>query len=290
MSHKKRPPTRSEPLRLFHQVGWGERLGRLGKRLAPGLARIGVRRPALFAYATMYLEVILGKGAGAGWDLRGEVSVALRFIRGLNPVVLDVGAHEGNWTRALLSVRPASRVTQFEPALVNVELLRRSLPPNVDLVEAAVSDRSGEIDFYTASTSDLGSVHARRESIFADRYYAVTSVPAVTLDDEIQQRGLTRVDFLKLDIEGHELAALRGGLRSLEAGIIRALSFEFGSGNINSRTFFHDYWDLLSPLGYQIYRICPGGHLLPISRYYEDLEHFRNVSNYVASLEAPSCP
>jgi hypothetical protein len=55
---------------------------------------------------------------------------------------------------------------------------------------------------------------------------------------------------MKMDIEGHELFALRGAKRALARGVIRPLSFEFGTGNINSRTFFRDYWDLLTSVAW----------------------------------------
>ena len=80
------------------------------------------------------------------------------------------------------------------------------------------------------------------------------------------------------------LFALRGATHALSQGIVRALSFEFGAGNVNSRTFFRDFWELLSPYGYGFHRICPGGTTLTISDYYEDLEFFRGVSNYLAVL------
>ena len=64
---------------------------------------------------------------------------------------------------------------------------------------------------------------------------------------------------------------------------MRAISVEFGSGNITTRTFFHDIWDLLHPRGYQLARIAPGGRLIPVTEYYEDLEYFRGVTNYLAT-------
>ena len=67
--------------------------------------------------------------------------------------------------------------------------------------------------------------------------------------------------------------------------MIKALTFEFGSGNVNSRTFFRDFWDLLNPLGYKIYRILPSSRMMPIKEYYEDCEYFRGVSNYLAVLQ-----
>jgi hypothetical protein len=87
-----------------------------------------------------------------------------------------------------------------------------------------------------------------------------------------------------MDLEGHELFVLRGAAQALKRGYIRALTFEFGSSNVNSRTYFHDFWDLLSAYGFEIKRIYPGGTVMKVSEYYEDLEYFRGVTNYLAVL------
>jgi hypothetical protein len=93
------------------------------------------------------------------------------------------------------------------------------------------------------------------------------------------------VDFMKIDVEGHELAVLNGAIKSLKGRLIKALSFEFGSGNLNSRTFFHDFWDMLTPLGFHIFRILPSSRLMPINKYSEDCEYFRGATNYIAILK-----
>jgi hypothetical protein len=110
-------------------------------------------------------------------------------------------------------------------------------------------------------------------------------VPVVTIDSVIEDKKLDRIDFMKMDIEGHELFALKGAMQALEAHKIKALSFEFGSGNVNSRTYFRDFWNLLRPLDFEFHRICPGGMTVPVREYYEDLEVFRGVTNYIARLE-----
>jgi hypothetical protein len=53
---------------------------------------------------------------------------------------------------------------------------------------------------------------------------------------------------------------------------------------VNSRTFFRDFWELLAPLSFELRRICPGGKTTVVKSYYEDLEPFRGVTNYVAIL------
>ena len=275
----------SEPNSRPHHRGLVRLVGVAAKRVAPILSSVVRLWPDGAAYAAMYTEVLLGKGAGAGWDLQSETDVALRFLRSKRPTVFDLGAHQGSWSRAIVEARPEARLIQFEPNPENIAILEEAQLPNVEVVATAVSDRKGVTSFYASSTSDLGSLHRRRESIFQDRTYKAISINTVTLDDILSERCIERVDFVKMDIEGHELQALAGAEKSLASGRIRTLSFEFGSGNINSRTFFHDFWDLLTPLGFRIYRVCPGGWLLPITAYYEDLEYFRNVTNYVATLE-----
>lgn len=88
-----------------------------------------------------------------------------------------------------------------------------------------------------------------------------------------------------MDIEDHELFALRGAQRSLAAGKIGALAFEFGCGNINSRTFFRDYWELLTAANFAIYRIRPHGQTIPVLEYFEDAEYFQGATNFVAELK-----
>mgnify|MGYP006172137911 FL=1 len=45
------------------------------------------------------------------------------------------------------------------------------------------------------------------------------------------------------------------------------------------------YWDLLDGFGYRLFRVLPSSRLLPIVGYYEDCEHFRGVTNYLAVLD-----
>jgi hypothetical protein len=105
-----------------------------------------------------------------------------------------------------------------------------------------------------------------------------------TLDAFVASKDIACIDFLKIDVEGHEMSVLKGGANSIEAGKVRAIAFEFGSADVYSRIFFRDIWDFLTGHDYKIRRIVPGGNLVEVESYYEDLEHFRGVSNYIAAL------
>jgi FkbM family methyltransferase len=235
-----------------------------------------------------YLNLLVGKGSGSGWD-KTETTATADVIRHSccsdHPTVIDCGANRGNWMNKLRHNLGTDngRWIAIEPAHENVQLLQ-SLP-NIEVIEAAVGERVEELKLYSNNSgSEWASLHERNDSFTQGHEFSVRTVSVIMIDSLIADKGLDHVDFMKMDIEGHELFALRGAMRSLSDGRIKALSFEFGSGNVNSRTFFRDFWDLLHPLGFEFRRICPGGATIPVKNYYEDLEVFRGVTNYIAIL------
>jgi hypothetical protein len=90
--------------------------------------------------------------------------------------------------------------------------------------------------------------------------------------------GGRRLDIVKLDIEGFELAALRGFGAALQATSV--LQFEFGGCNVDTRTFFRDFWFFFESFGFEIYRITPLG-LERLLRYRDSDECF-TTTNYLA--------
>ena len=137
--------------------------------------------------------------------------------------VLDVGANIGANTRVFSAlVGAGGHVIAFEPERENLERLRRvtrSLS-NVRIVPAAVSARSGELELFVSEelnvdhhTYDAGDGR-RRET-----------VRAVRLDDAIPPK--TRVDLIKMDIQGAEYQALKGAERVLRENAQLYLVFEF---------------------------------------------------------------
>ncbi len=240
------------------------------------------------------ISLVRGKGAGAGWDLECETAVAARLIKRKVPVIIDVGAHHGEWSLALGSQLERSGVHgEFhlvEPSPSSVERLRALQRSDFRLHPVALGRKQEErVLFEPAPGSLLSSLHRRSDSFLPpDIQCRETSVPVVTLDELLASLCVDTVDFLKLDTEGHELEILIGAEKSFMEGKIQTLSFEFGSANVFSRTYFRDYWDLLSgKWKFQISRIRPGGSLHAVNEYSEELEFFRGATNYVA-IRKPS--
>jgi FkbM family methyltransferase len=265
-------------------------LGKAGKRAAPVLAR-AMNLPGLRGASRIggiYLDILQGKGSGTGWDMSGEVSAALAFLRDASdPVLLDVGANHGNWTLGIWQALHAGRYFLYEPQDACQADLEALPVPDKTIVRSGLSDQAGELDLHSDSAgSGLASFYVRAET-YLPHPTQVERVPVTTVDEAMRVHALDRVDFMKVDVEGGELNVLKGATGALKDKTIRAFSFEFGSANIYSRVFFRDFWETIAEHGYSLWRIVPGGGLRPIPTYGEDLEHFRGVSNYIAAVTSP---
>jgi FkbM family methyltransferase len=234
-----------------------------------------------------YLNFLMGKGSGTGWDMQEEVRAAVTRIHRPQPVVFDVGANVGNWTEGLLQAVPDAKIYMFDPSPGCQAAIRKKNLPGVTLFSCALGEIPGRAAYYSSSVTDgSASLHVRDDTPFRDLNYIIAEVEVSTIDQVIESQKIDFVDFMKMDVEGHELFALRGARQSLASRKIGALSFEFGCGNINSRTFFRDFWELLTGAGFSIWRITPSGKDVPVRDYYEDTEYFRGATNYVAELKS----
>jgi FkbM family methyltransferase len=126
--------------------------------------------------------------------------------------VLDGGGCYGDTALFFANeVGERGRVVSFEFAPANVEIHRRnvnlnpSLCQRVEVVPRALWDTSGEVFYYRPFGPATHVVEGRTEP--AEDSLPVTTV---SIDDFVRARGLPRVDFIKMDIEGAELRALRG--------------------------------------------------------------------------------
>jgi len=261
-------------------------LKKLAQQTASPLSRIVCSR---LMYTPMrildaYLNFLMGKGTGG--NLPHEIKAALSCVHQQSPVIFDVGANVGAWSQGVLTASPAARLYLFEPSPGCQQAIRARNLNKAVLIPYAVGDRPGKAQLHLASALDgTASLHARGDTCFHDKEYQSIEVDVVTLDHVIQEQGIDFVDFVKIDIEGHEFHALEGARAAFQARRIGAFSFEFGSPDINSRTFFRDFWDFLTGHGFRLSRLTYSGRLLPVEDYFEDCEYFRGVSNYIAELK-----
>jgi FkbM family methyltransferase len=145
------------------------------------------------------------------------VAVMRRLVRP-GMTCIDLGANAGYFTLFLAKlVGQGGTVHAFEPTRATYSLLRYNLTLNrvVNVVaeELAVGDHCGEILFHEGppgydvynTTGELVFTRGATAAQFVTRNVVIT-----TLDKYCQVRSIRKIDFLKLDIEGGEFAALRG--------------------------------------------------------------------------------
>lgn len=223
-----------------------------------------------------------------GFPRESVDSGELRLLRELAPaldVVLDVGANVGNWTAALLALRPSATIHAFEPAPGAHEALRRrAFAGNVSVHRTALSSRKGAAPLFLFSdSSELNSLHNRdglEDGYGVSPATQAEEVELETADAFCASRGLSQVDFMKVDTEGHEIDVLLGSRQSLERGVIRRVQFEYGGTYIDSRRLLKDAFELFRDLPYVLFRIVPNG-LVAFPRYDQRIETFQ-YGNFVA--------
>ncbi len=198
------------------------------------------------------------------WIAEGTFTVSLPF-RALFALmrpgcrVLDLGAHIG--TFSLAAAAYGCEVVSVEASPGNIALLQASIDKNmfkrIQVVHVAVSDHSGTLEFIQAGPFGLVANPA-----FSD---ATITVPATTVDDLLVQVGWDHVDLIKMDVEGSEVAAIRGMPRLLSRADAPVILYE---SNGHTLHFFgetpHSLLVAFEKFGYRNY--IPGDHsLVPFS-------------------------
>jgi len=203
-------------------------------------------------------------------------------------LIFDVGANQGDYCTELIKNIQINElhIWCFEPSMNTFKKLQANhgSKDNIFLNNIGFSNQNGQIPLYTngpgahiASLFPLERAFATNEKLSDFELVTIKKI-----DDFLIEKGIDCIDLLKLDIEGNELNALLGAVDSIKMGKIKAIQFEFGTCNIDSRTFLRDFWNLLSP-DYNIYRVLKNG-LQPIT-YYTEYDEVFITTNYYAELK-----
>ena len=223
-----------------------------------------------------------GKGYGAA-SIKKENEL-VHLLLGRKPqVAIDIGGNVGDYTAELRRRNPNLEIHVFEPSKILVsQLLARFVDDKlISVCPFAVSDTSGggATLFSNEAGSGLGSLTQRKLEHFNIDFSATETVDTICFEDYWRgSLGESVIDIVKLDIEGHELQALKGFGRALE--FTRVIQFEFGGANIDTRTYFQDFWYFFKEHGFDMYRITPLGtqHITE----YKEADEFFSTTNFIA--------
>ena len=232
-------------------------------------------------------QFLMGIAAGSAPESSGEEAIlsALKATEADGPLcIFDVGANQGQFLTLVERVLSGTSflVHAFEPNAHSFESLRRVTSgfSNVKLNNCALGNEVGTAQLYfDAPGSGLASLSKRRLDHFGIPFHLSESITIDTVDRYCERNSIAAIDLLKLDVEGHELDVLRGATRMLSSGNVAMISFEFGGCNIDSRTYFQDFFYFFREHGMNnIHRITPSGFLVPLHGYRELYEQFRTTN------------
>jgi len=187
-----------------------------------------------------------------------------------NPIIFDIGAHEGQSILFFSKLFPDAFIYSFEPDPDTFKILSNITSENLKLENIALSDKTGETSFYKNSISHTNSLfkvnHNSKDSIsisnaksennetFFNGLNQEIKVKTSTLDFYISSNNIKTIDLLKIDVQGAEVNVLNGAFSSLQKTKCVILEISFYD-YYETQTSFFDIEKILSPMGFKLYSI-----------------------------------
>ena len=185
-----------------------------------------------------------------------EIRFVRKFLRpGMHAI--DIGANYGLYTLSIAKrIGERGKLWAFEPTSSVAECLNESLSANklnnTTLIQAGVSNRSGEAKLSIGDNAELNSLLPTGDDSDPHETVKITTLDETSTDHQWQQ-----IDFIKLDAEGEEARIIDGGKRVLEEQS-PVILFELRHGdNLNLPLV-----EKLEAVGYRSFYLLPGPLIL----------------------------
>ncbi len=235
-----------------------------------------------------------------------RANVVLNFVRPLlpkNPTILEAGAYNGVDTARMAKMWPNSSIHAFEPVPQNYKLLRKKCRrlKNVHTYQIALSDIKGTANFNVSEfvkkpgiPSASGSLLKPQDHLKYDKNIVFPKsiiVATDTVDQWAKQNNITRIDFMWLDMQGHELAMLKSAINILSTVKIIYAEVEFVEA-YKDQPLYWEVKDWLNAQGFEVIALdfeeshAALGDKIPKGSLYFGNAVFIN-KNYKKTLNAP---
>jgi FkbM family methyltransferase len=200
-------------------------------------------------------------------------------------VIFDVGANVGEYSQMIEQKSLKSNIDielhLFEPTKSCFDILLNKFGlESIVLNNFGLSDTNTTAKiFYDKQQSGLASLYQRNLDTYNLELNQSEEIKLKRLDLYINEKNINHINFLKIDIEGHELKAFEGFGDYLSGDFIDFIQFEYGGANLDSHSSLMDIYKLLESKGFEIAKIMPYG--LELRKYQPFMDNFQ-YSNYIA--------
>jgi len=182
-----------------------------------------------------------------------------------NDNVVDIGANFGWYSTLFSQMATPGKVIAYEPSphsytILNENIILNKMESNIIVKKMGVGETNGSYLMEVGTKSESGLAH-----VVTEKTNSTIEIPIIALDDDLSGK-INKISYLKIDIEGFELFALKGAKRILSASNQPILQIELneealsraGSSRIETINF-------LKSLGYSFYEAIPNelGKLKP---------------------------
>ncbi len=198
-------------------------------------------------------------------------------------VVIDAGAHAGQFTKLFAGLAREGRVIAFEPASYARRILTTAVTAkrlaNVTVIAAGLSDEAGQAEI-AMPLKESGSLGYGLSHFGAPdaRPALRETVELMTLDGFVKDAGLQRVDLIKADIEGWEVHLIRGA-RATIAAHRPAIVLELVANHLaRAGSEPAEVWAVLGEFGFAASRWEADNTLTPVDSFAGDGDYLFRVA------------
>jgi FkbM family methyltransferase len=212
----------------------------------------------------------------------GEQNVMQRLSLFRFQTVFDVGANEGKWSTLAKMYFPNAKFHTFEISKATFEALTGNLVgPEFKNNNFGLSSDKTDLSYKDyGSGSGLNSIIPLTSVHDKNAPHEMRTARVETGDGYCLDHSVGFVDFLKVDVEGAEHLVLQGFHEMLKKNAVRAVQFEYGYNNGDSRFLMRDFFNFFDLYGYCVARIRK--RKIQFTGFSYSMNDFESGPNYLA--------
>jgi len=206
--------------------------------------------------------------------------IALTESLAADDYAIDVGANKGSYLWALSRAVPKGRVFAFEPQPVLVDYLNQACKvaglQNIQIENLGISDKSGVLQLAIPGSGSSSPGASFEHAVAAREDCRTIDVHVSTLDAYFLKMP-NKIGAIKIDVEGHELAVLKGGAELIKKHrpvvVCESEQRHITTGSVS------DIFEFFNRLNYQGY-FCAKGQLIPVEKFDRSVHQRESDGDY----------